>query len=464
MPAGAATDISVSPPPAGGGLPEGRAAAQMAVAGDPARQTPPAARASWQAAWRALWTSRLVVFAAGVLGVLEVGRAPGTAGFDPANLTAPFGYLGNLLVSPFARWDSVWYLAIAKDGYLHQPSRTAFFPIYPLMTRGLGTVIGSNLVAGILISLVAFAIGLALLHRLAYLDHGPETARMAVTLIAFCPMAYFFSAVYTESLYLALSVGCILRARRGKWLTAGLLGAVAAASRNSGVMLAVPVFLLFLYGPRADRPHPTSRWARRGFGGWRVVLPRHRLSPGILWVALIPAGLAAYVGYLALTTHNGLAPFHAESVWFRHFAGPFGGIPKGAVAAWDGLRQILHGPAPPVYFKLAGGDPLQVAGQNLMLFAFLLLAVAGLVGVARRLPFAYLAYCVASLAMPLSYPVTPQPLASLPRYAVVLFPLFSWGGLYLTRRRPALGPSALAALAVLLGLFTVEFATWRFVA
>ena len=103
-----------------------------------------------------------------------------------------------------------------------------------------------------------------------------------------------------------------------------------------------------------------------------------------------------------------------------------------------------------------------VAGQNLMLFAFLLLAVVATVGVLRTLPLAYGAYVIVSLAMPLSYPVTPQPLASLPRYGVVLFPLFMWGAVFVRRRRMEI--AAIALLAVLLGVFTAEFATWRFVA
>ena len=53
-------------------------------------------------------------------------------------------------------------------------------------------------------------------------------------LIAFCPIAFFFSAVYSESLFLALSLGCILEARRGRWATAGLLGALGAASATAG--------------------------------------------------------------------------------------------------------------------------------------------------------------------------------------------------------------------------------------
>jgi hypothetical protein len=410
-------------------------------------------------AWQALWSSRLVVFVSGVLAVLAFRRAPATQGFDPAGLTAPFGYFGNLLVAPFARWDSTWYLAIAQGGYDHQPARTAFFPVYPLAMRGLGTVIGSDLIAGVLISLVAFGIALVLLYRLAALDLEEPAVRVTVLLVAFCPMSYFFSAVYSESLFLALSVGCFWQARTGRWAWAGVLGALAAAERNSGVILFVPVVLLFLYGPRGDLPPPLRASAVSRLGRLR---PRYRVTPKLAWTLLIPFGLLAYVLVLALATGDGLAPFNSQQVWFRHFAGPFGGVWDGAVAAWDGLRQIVHGPGPPVYFTPAGGDPLMVAGQNLMLFGFLGLGVAALIGTFRRLPFAYGAYCLAALALPLSYPVTPRPLISLPRYEVVLFPLFMWGAWWVTRRR--LTVPAVATLAVLLGLFTAEFATWRFVA
>ena len=410
-------------------------------------------------AWEALWTSRLVVFFAGVLAVLSFGNAPNWRGYDPLRLTAPFGYLGNLLAAPFARWDSVWYLAIAHGGYHHEAARTAFFPLYPLLLRGVGIVIGSDLIAGVLVSIVAFAVALVVLYRLVALELGDELARLTVMLIAFCPMSYFFSALYSESLFLALSLACILQARTGRWAYAGIFGALAAAERNTGVVLIVPVVLLFLYGPRADRaPAPPPAGASR----LRSLVPRYRPSPSLAWALLVPAGLGVYVLVLALSTGDGLAPFHAQQVWFRHFAGPFGGVWDGAVAAWDGLRQLLHGPAPPVYFANAGGDPLVVAGQNLMLFAFLVAGAVALIGSFRRLPFAYGAYSLVALALPLSYPVTPQPLMSLPRYEVVLFPLFMWSAWWLKRRR--LDASGLAALAVLLGLFTAEFATWRFVA
>jgi hypothetical protein len=325
----------------------------------------------------------------------------------------------------------------------------------------VGWVISPDLVAGIVISLVAFAVSLRLLHQLVTLELDAERADLTVLLIAFCPMAYFFSAVYSESLFMVLSLACILRARSGRWASAALLGALAAAERNSGVMLAVPVTLMYLYGPRTDAGARLSRWAADR-GGLARVLPRYAPRPSLLWVALIPLGFCAYIAFLGISAGEASAPFHAQAVWFRSFAGPFGGVWNGAVAAWDGLRQILHGPAPPTYFTQAGGDPLMVAGQNLMEFGFLVLGVIAFVGALRLLPFAYSAYVLASMALPLSYPVSPQPLASLPRYEVVLFPLFMWGATFIARRR--LETPAIAALAVLLGLFTVEFATWRFVA
>lgn len=409
--------------------------------------------------WQAFWTSRLLVLCSGVLAVLSFGKAAGWRGFDPMGLTTPSGYFGNLVAAPFARWDSVWYLTIAKIGYGHQAARSAFFPLYPLMMRGLGVLTGSDLVAGVLISLIAFGVALVLVYRLVALELGAELARLVVLLIAFCPMAYFFSAVYSESLFLALSVGCLWQARNGRWAWAGCLGALGAAERASGIALVVPLILLYLYGPRLDRM-PTH--ASPGRSRLRRLLPRYRPTPALAWVLLVPAGLGVYILGLALSSGNGLAPFGAEHAWFRHFAGPFGGVWDGAVAAWDGLRQLVHGPPPPLYFAQAGGNALSVAGENLMLFGFLVLGVVALVGTFRRLPLAYGGYCLTALALPLSYPVRPQPLNSVPRYELVLFPLFMWGAWWLRRRQ--LANPALAALAILLGLFTAEFATWRFVA
>jgi Mannosyltransferase (PIG-V) len=410
--------------------------------------------AAWREAWGALWTSRLVVWAAGLLGLLWLGRAPGTRQYDASGLTTPFSPFGDLLVAPTARWDSVWYLTIAEHGYgdQHDHAQAAFYPLYPLLMRGLGWIVGSSLVAGILISLACFLVALVLLHKLAALELGARDARGTVLLVAFFPTALFFSAVYSESLFLLVSVGAFLAARNGRWAWAGVLGGLAALTRNSGVLLLVPLALLFLYGPRADRaalvPGP---W-------WR---PRHPLTPQALWLALAPLGLALYLGWSAIALGDALAPYHAQALWLRHFE-PLGAVTGGVRAAALGLRQLVHGSPTPRYFDENLGDPFQVAGDSLMLLGFLVFALVACAGALRRLPFAYGAYAAVALAMTLSYPLDAQPLMSLPRYMVVLFPLHMWLARWSGERGGL--ERAVGVSAVLLGLFAAHFAHWGFVA
>jgi hypothetical protein len=420
---------------------------------------------AWREAWGALWTSRLAVWAAGLLGALWLGRAPGTRQFDPSGLTTPFSPIGDLLAAPAARWDSVWYLTIAHDGYgdASDHAQAAFYPLYPLLMRAVGWVVGSPLLGGILVSLACFLGALVLLHQLATLELGLRDARGTVLLVAFAPTTVFFSAVYSESLFLLVSVGAFLAARQGRWAWAGLLGGLAAATRNSGVMLLLPLLLLFLYGPRADRADEEARRAGVDGGGrwharWR---PRHPLTPQILWLGLVPLGLALWLGWCAVALGDAFAPYHAQALWLRHFE-PLGALARGISAAVLGLRQLVHGSPEPRYFTENGGDPFEVAGQSLMLLGFLVFVLLALVGALRRLPFAYGAYAGVALAMTLSYPVDAQPLMSLPRYVVVLFPLQMWLARWAGERGGV--ERAVAVSAVLLGLFTAHFAHWGFVA
>jgi hypothetical protein len=420
---------------------------------------------AWREAWGALWTSRLAVWGAGLLGVLWLGRVPGAAErYDPSGLTTPFAPFGDLLVAPAARWDSVWYLTIAQHGYgdAHAHAQAAFYPLYPLLMRAGSWVVGSTLTAGILISLACFLCALVLLHRLAALELGLRDARSTVLLVAYFPTAFFFSAVYSEGLFLLVSVGAFLAARRGRWAAAGALGGLAALTRNSGVLLLVPLAVLFLYGPRADRaavPRAAGEGASRGL--WTRVRPRHPLTPQALWLALVPLGLGSYLVWSAFALGDAFAPFHAQALWLRHFE-PFGAAVRGVRAAWLGLRQLVHGSPTPRYFGDSGGDPFQVAGDSLMLIGFLAFALVALVGTLRRLPFAYGAYAGAALAMTLSYPLDAQPLMSLPRYMVVLFPFQMWLARWAGERGGV--ERAVAVSAVLLGLFSAWFAHWGFVA
>jgi hypothetical protein len=411
---------------------------------------------AWREAWRVLWTSRLVVWAAGLLGVMWFGRAPGTTGYDARGLTTPFSGFGDLLVSPAARWDSVWYLTIAHDGYGTASShpQAAFYPLYPLLMRAGGWIVGSPLLAGVLISLACFLGALVLLHRLVALELGPQHARPTLLLVAFFPTALFFSAVYSEALFLLVSVGAFLAARRERWAWAGALGALAALTRNSGVLLLLPLVLLFLYGPRAGGVPAAVGRAR-----W---LPRYRVTPQLAWLALAPLGLALYLGWSAIALGDALAPFHAQELWMRHLR-PLGAITGGVEAAADGLRELTRDGTARSYLAEGSGNSLDAASQSLMLLGFLVFALVALAGVIRRLPLAYSAYAGVALLMTVSYPVDGQPLMSLPRYIAVLFPFQMWLALWAGEREGGV-ERAVGVSAVLLGLMAAQFARWGFVA
>lgn len=386
----------------------------------------------------AFLVTRAAVWAVAVAAVELRGLSGRARDFDPAGLTSGFGRLGDLLVAPAARWDAVWFLDIAREGYGGDPLRPAFFPLYPFLARAAGEPFGSALVGGLVVSFAAGFVALVLLHRLAVLEIGPRAADAAVWLLACFPAAFFLSAVYSESLFLALSVGAVYAARTDRWWWAGALGGLAAATRSAGVVLLVALALLW--------------WASR-----------ERRPRDLLPLALVPAGLLAFCAGLALAGLGAGAPFAAQAGWFREFAGPFVGVWDGTVAAWDGARQLLSGAREPVYFERAGGDPFVVAAHNLELFATLLAVVPMVAGALRRLPLAYGAYALAALALPLSYPVEPQPLMSLPRFAVVLFPLFLWLGWWAARGRWRL-PVLAGAFLALQCFAAAAFATWHWVA
>ena len=432
---------------------------------DPARAT--AARESW----RALWSSRLLVWVAGVGTVATLGYGPVRGAFDPPGVTGGFGWLGDLLAAPAARWDAAWYLVIARFGYrpdlgFYTSSRTAFFPLYPFGIRTISWLGVPPVLAGVLLSVLALALALYGIHRLTTLELARtsmsgsrvgQAAQLAVLLSAFAPMAFFFSAVYSESLYLALSVGLFWSARHGRWTWVGVLGALAAATRSTGLVLLLPALMIYVYGPREDRPPDAAPMP----GAW--LRPRYRLRRNVLWLALVPVGVILYGSYLGLSGGDALAPLQAQGVWGRHFAGPYLGVWDAVKAAVAGARQLLSMQRGHVYFPQATGSPFVSAGHNLMLLAFLLAAIPTIVGVFRRLPVAYGAYVIAALALPLSYPVSAEPLMSLPRFLVVLFPLTIFSAAWLSERPRAQKP-VLVLSGSLMMLFLAQFATWHWVA
>jgi hypothetical protein len=380
---------------------------------------------------RALLASRLLVLLAGACGVLSASAA---RPWGPTNIG--LGSVGNVLAGSAVRFDANWYLAIARHGYAATGTGSrAFWPLYPELIRVLGYVVGSDVIAGVAISLGSFAAALVLLHRLAELELGKPAADATVLLLAFAPLSFFFSAVYTESLFLLLSVGAIYAARHERWFIACTLAGLATLTRTTGIALIVPLALML-------RP-----WRALG---WRRVAS----------LILVPAPLAAYLAWLALTGHRWLAPFQSEAAWHRLTVGPVLGIVAAAVAAVKSAAEIATG-ARAVYHPTHFGV---LTSQAESIFLLLVAIAAGFVLVAcwRRLPRHYGAYAATTLMVCLSSPKTGQPLESLDRYLLTIFPLWMIAGAWIAKRR--LQTPAVIVFSVALVFYTFWFSRYAFIA
>lgn len=174
--------------------------------------------------------------------------------------------------------DSYHYLCIARDWYIPEGNidrvvQLVFLPGYPLAVRLMHVLAGDYILSGILVSILSFSGALCVVYRLVLLDHDEAAAMRTVIILCLQPGAFFFTAPMSESFFLLLSALCVYTARKGKWLAAGLFGALASFTRSLGLMLFVPLFMEMV----TELLHGRKK-------AWR----------GMAALALVPLGFAAY--------------------------------------------------------------------------------------------------------------------------------------------------------------------------
>lgn len=406
-----------------------------------ARDAAAAARAELRPVLELFLWSRAAIWVAAVFAYLwfEPRVHPGVAAWDDPSVTRDLGYVTDI----WARWDSVWFLRLAEHGY-HSATdgSAAFFPLYPATVGLLGRVFGGHyVVAGIVVSLACTLVAFALLRRLALTKLGddPSAARRAVLYLALFPMTVFLQAVYSESLFLVLCLAAFTLAERRRWLPAGVITGLALLTRLWGVALLPALVIL----------------------AWRSPDRRRAL------LSLLPAPVlfAAYPLWLHAKTGDAFAFSHAQELWHRHVshAGPFGGIWDGLRAGWAGLETVFTGSRTHPYWSGApDADPFHAAAVNLECLAFLVVFLVLAVIAWRRLGAAYGVFALVSIAIPLSVPSSRWPLLSLPRFGLVVFPLFL--ALAVVGGRPRAHTAIVTVSGILLGVVTVQWALWQWVA
>ncbi|WP_270888397.1 mannosyltransferase family protein [Pedococcus sp. 5OH_020] len=336
---------------------------------------------------------------------------------------------GTWWLDRFAFWDSYHFVRIAEQGYLPPGlpcCDQAFFPGYPLLMVAVRPLVGgSAIAAGLLVSVLASLAAAALLWALARQEGGSAAlAGRAVLLLAVAPCAVFLGAVYTEAVFLALTLGAWLAASRHRWWFAGLLAAGACAVRVNGVFLVVA--LAVLYAQQLRTPE-----------GWR------RPRTDLLAMSLPAVSVGGYLAYLHHLTGSWDAWREAEDQgWRRSTAWP-----------WEGLAAAVRSVAAAPDWALAFSRSLDVAAVVLTTFAVLALA--------RQRRWAETAYLALSVGVVACSTVW----VSAPRYALAWFPVYlllaRWGerspGRFWVRTYAVVS-------AVAMALATVSFATRTWVA
>jgi len=224
------------------------------------------------------------------------------------------------------RYDTVWYLNIARDGYAahtHDPSEaaafadaTAFPPLFPLTIRVTAGLLRIPLLpAALLISFVSLVPALAVFHRLAVHDGGERSARRAFVLLLTAPAAFFLLAPYGAGLLLLLVAGALLAARGGRWMLAGVLAALCLLCKVYEGVVALALMVEYM--------------EQRGWT-WRSVV-----RGALRTLAPCAVALAGWSLYLAATLGDPLRFLHAQAMWDRTLSPPW-------VAFTWGVQQVTR--------------------------------------------------------------------------------------------------------------------------
>ena len=370
--------------------------------------------------------SRLLIFSAGTIGDTMIPTVPG---HWIARTDSPF-------LSMWAKWDSQYYVDIATNGYWFRPekqSNVAFFPTYPLFMRLTSNLTSENVVlTGFIISNLSFLFALMFFHRLTELELDEKSADRAVYYLAFFPSSFFFSCVYTESLFLLLSLATVYFSRRHLWFPAALLGILTAATRNLGVLLWALVLWEWLraQGWSLKNLHLKQSWVDLGNG-----LKQHWFD--IIIISVIPIGLFAYMYFLQKNFERPLAFIETHAAWGRVNIGPVGVI-------INNIKVLSIGVVNKGWLT------------NFWNLTSLLLFLGMVPFIWKKIGEGYAIYVLIMLLVPAS-----SATGSMVRYVLTSFPAFmllGWWG-----RKEILDRSLMSGFSLFLGMFVVVFVNWVFV-
>jgi len=320
------------------------------------------------------------------------------------------------------RWDADNYLRLSELGYSavgDQRFLIVFFPLYPLLTYLGSFLTGDQLISAFIITAAAsLALGL-LLRELVRLDHSERIAQYTVLFLFIFPTSYFLHIPYTESLFLALVVGCFLAARKRSWIIAGTLGCLACLTRINGLVL-VPALAFEVWSEYRETKQIDRRWAA---------------------LLLIPAGFAAYLmlNYAVAGDPLIFLTYQREH-WYKYLRLPIYGL-------WETLKTSVN------------DKPEAALTHGFQELLFVLIGLAATLAGWRQMRNSYRVWMVGNWLLFVSTSFV----LSVPRYTLILFPMFILMAVTAVRNWP-LKVLYVAWSLLYLGLFSTQFVRgwWAF--
>ncbi|MEU8585580.1 glycosyltransferase family 39 protein [Streptomyces sp. NPDC048664] len=300
-------------------------------------------------------------------------------------------------------WDGWWYLQVAQNGYRPEPLKplapggaftaqqnsVAFFPLYPTLIRGVADLTGLSLLgSAILVSVVCSFIAAAGIYAVISLLAGARAGTIAAGLWAVAPAAGVEWAVYTESLFVAITAWACYAVLRRRWVSAGMLAFLSGLSRPTAAALIGAVGLAALVTV-------LRRDSRREQG----------LAGPLYAMIAAPLGLLAYVAWVGHAMGDLTAYFTLQREAWAHY------FDYGAYTL-DVLRNVAVGHSD---YLFAFPVPDLVAVQLVVALPFLVALM-----LRKRPPLVLTAYTLASIVTVLG---TQQMFGNTPRYLLPVFPL-----------------------------------------
>ncbi|MDO8621326.1 MAG: mannosyltransferase family protein [Candidatus Levybacteria bacterium] len=161
--------------------------------------------------------------------------------------------ISNFFLYPWGNFDGIYYLLIAAQGYT---VNAGFFPLFPLSIKIASSIFGPSadglpfdprqyFTALILIS-TYFFLAIVVMYKLILIDFKKNIAFWSIIFMLVFPTSFFFASIYSESLFLLLTLLCFYFARKKKWLTASIFGALLTATRVVGIAIIPALLFEFL--------------------------------------------------------------------------------------------------------------------------------------------------------------------------------------------------------------------------